>query len=219
MLAQHLPIIYQREIYAWKYFNKLVGLPLAKIQATIAAGTPITPTTITATIDYSEIIKQNLEPNNLPMSYDWSIDMRNIVLTETSAICFIKQSNYMQLFGCVSGEMRIIISPPDQAPLLGTFINNVSNFDATKLLDKVPIELQFVEIILRCGNMIYIPYDWHYFIYKNSLTSSIDNSANNKANTAANTAANVEIADIDDIDDISDTIIIDCLNKSILCSI
>jgi hypothetical protein len=141
--------------------------------------------------------------------------MRNIVLTETSAICFIKQSNYMQLFGCVSGEMRIIISPPDQAPLLGTFINNVSNFDATKLLDKVPIELQFVEIILRCGNMIYIPYDWHYFIYKSVNTSSTNSSANNKANTTAN----ADIGDIVDIANQTDTIIIDCLNKSILCSI
>ena len=201
MLSQHLPIIYQREIYAWKYFNKLIGFPLIKIQ------NAITEATTNATIDYSEIIKQNLEPNSLPMSYDWVIDMRNIVLNEHSAICFIKQNNYMQMFGCVSGEMRIIIAPPNQSELLGTFINNVSNFDATQLLDKVPVELQFVEIILRCGNMIYIPYAWHYFIYKKSDIGAIStpNDPDTSKLSATTNSDNV--------------IIIDCLNKSILCNI
>jgi hypothetical protein len=30
----------------------------------------------------------------------------------------------------------------------------------------VPIVLNFVEIIVRKGNMIYIPFNWFYFIYK-----------------------------------------------------
>lgn len=182
MQAQHLPIVFQREIYAWKHFNKLIGKPLTEIQKTLS--TPPTE------IDYSEIIKLNLEPNNLPLSYDWILDMRNIVLDEKAAIFFIKQTNYMQLFGCVGGEMRVIVAPPDQAPLLGSFINNVSNSDSTALLDKNPAELRFVEIIVRCGNMIYIPYGWHYFIYKNSKVEGNE-----------------------------ETIIIDCLNKSLLSAI
>lgn len=181
LLAQHQPIVYQREIYAWKYFNKLIGQPLSTIQSTIANSTDI---------DYSAIIKKNLEPNNLPFSYDWNIDIRNIILDEKASIFFYKQMNYMQLFGCIKGEFRIIISPPDQSTFFGEFINNVSNTDSTKLLDKMPIEVKFIEIIIRTGNMIYVPYKWHYFIYKNNKVSNND-----------------------------DVIIIDCVNKSVLSSI
>lgn len=181
MFAQHLPIVYQREIYAWKYFNKLIGKPLTEIQTAISTSSEI---------DYSDIIKQNLEPNNLPLSYDWTIDLRNVVLNEKAAIFFVKQCNYMQLFGCVRGEMRVIISPPDQASMFGTFINNVSSLDVTALLDKNPIEVKFIEIIVRCGNMLYIPYGWHYFIYKNAALEGND-----------------------------EVIVIDCLNKSVLSTI
>ena len=178
LLNKHQPIVYQREMYAWKYFNKLIGQPLDTIKNTIAISTDI---------NYADIIKLNLEPNNLPLSYDWTIDIRNIVLDETAAIFFIKQLNYMQIFGCATGEMRIIIAPPDQSKFFGNFINSVSNLDAIQLLNKDPMEVNFIEIIVRSGNMIYIPYGWHYFIYKNTQAQ------NNE-----------------------ETILIDCLNKSML---
>jgi hypothetical protein len=178
LLSKHQPIVYQREIYAWKYFNKLIGQPLDIIKNTIATSTEI---------NYADVIKINLEPNNLPLSYDWNIDIRNVVLNETSSIFFIRQLNYMQLFGCVKGEIRIIISPPNQSAFFGSFINSVSSLDATQLLDKDPMEVNFIEIIIRTGNMIYIPYGWHYFIYKNTKTPNND-----------------------------ETILIDCLNKSML---
>lgn len=162
LLQQQLPIVYQRELYAWKRFNKLIGKPLNEIQ------TSINSKNIDNEIEYSDSIKKNLEPNNLPLSYDWDIDIKNVILDDTSAIFFIKQTNYMQIFGCVTGEFRIIISPPSQSQHFGIFINNVSNINAIPLLEKTPIELEFLEIIIRAGNMIYIPYNWHYFIYKNN---------------------------------------------------
>ena len=45
----------------------------------------------------------------------------------------------------------------------------VSTYDATQLLDKDPIEMNFIEIIVREGNMIYIPYNWIYFIYNSFI--------------------------------------------------
>ena len=108
----------------------------------------------------------NLEPYNLPLSYDWLIDIRPVVIDDTNGIFFIKQVNYLQMFGCVSGEFRIIIAPPDQSTKLEPFINNVSSIDATKMLDAQPMELNYIEIIIRVGNLIYIPWGWHYFIYR-----------------------------------------------------
>ena len=151
------PIIFQKELLFWKEFNKLVGKSLIDINNTITTNT---------NIQYSDYIKNNIELYNLPLSYDWNIDIRNIILNESSAIFFIKQNNYMQLFGCVSGELRVIIAPPNQTHIIEPFINMVSTIDATSILDKEPMEMNFIEIIVREGNMIYIPYNWIYFLYK-----------------------------------------------------
>ena len=159
LFKNHQPIVFQREIFFWKQFKTFLGKSLIDIQNTINTNIDIT---------YSDFIKKNLELYNLPLSYDWNIDIRNIVLDNKSAIFFIKQSNYMQLFGCVTGEMRVIIAPPDQEHKISPIINLVSTIDATIILDKVPIELNFIEIIIRKGNMIYIPWGWFYFIYKHN---------------------------------------------------
>ena len=98
---------------------------------------------------------------------------KNVNLNETASIFFVKQTNYLQLIGCLSGEMRIIIAPPNQSDLVKPFINMVSTYDATQLLDKDPIEMNFIEIIVREGNMIYIPYNWIYFIYNNINTECV----------------------------------------------
>jgi len=159
LFSQHQPIIFQRELYFWKEFNKLIDKSLPEIKETIATKTEI---------KYTEIIKTNLEPYNLPLSYDWNIDIRNIILDDKNGIFFIQQKNYLQCFGCITGEFRIIITPPDQLSKLEPFTHNVSTNDATTMLDKDPMEINFIEIVVRKGNLIYIPWNWLYFIYKPS---------------------------------------------------
>lgn len=156
LLNNHQPIVIQKEIMFWKQFKLLLSKELDYIKNEIATNKEI---------NYSEIIKKNLEVYNLPLTYDWNIDIRNILFDFQSAIFFIKQDNYMQLFGCVSGEMRIIIAPPDQSKYLEPIQNLVSTIDATAILNKEPMEINYVEIIVRQGNMIYIPWGWFYFIY------------------------------------------------------
>ena len=162
LLENHQPIILQKEIFYWKEFNKLLGLSLSNIKNIIDTNSEI---------NYSEYIKNNIYLFNLPLSYDWNIDIRNILLDEKSSIFFIKQNNYMQLFGCVSGTMRIIITPPDQNKIIGPYKNMVSTIDATNILNKEPMELNYIEIIVRQGNVIYIPFGWCYFIYSNNITN------------------------------------------------
>jgi len=175
LFENHQPIVFQRELFFWKEFNKLLDKSLSEIKEIISTN---------KTINYTEIIKTNLEPYNLPLSYDWLIDIRNIILDDKNGIFFIQQKNYLQCFGCVSGEFRIIITPPDQLSKLEPITNQVSSTDATTLLEKEPMELNFIEIIVRKGNLIYIPWNWFYFIYKPSQ--------------------------------IQETVIIDCLNNSVI---
>jgi len=163
LLDNHQPIVFQKELLYWKEFNTFIGKSLIDINNTITTNNQI---------NYSDYIKNNLEIYNLPLSYDWNIDIRNVILDSNSSIFFIKQTNYLQLFGCVSGEMRIIIAPPNQSHLVQPFTNLVSTLDATSLLDKDPMEINFIEIIVRKGNMIYIPYNWMYFIYTQSTINN-----------------------------------------------
>jgi hypothetical protein len=159
LLSHNQPIVFQRELAFWKDFNKLLGKPLEEIKSTIIANPDI---------NYSTSIKTNLEPYNLPLSYDWLIDIRPVVLDDNNGIFFIRQVNYLQMFGCMSGQFRIIITPPDQSSKLEPFTNYVSSVDATKMLNAEPMELNYIEIIVREGNLVYIPWGWHYFIYRPS---------------------------------------------------
>ena len=157
LFNSHQPIVFQKELLFWKEFNKFIGKSLNDINNSISTNSDI---------QYSNYIKNNLEIYNLPLSYDWNIDIRNVILDESSAIFFIQQNNYLQVFGCVSGEMRVIITPPNQFNIVKPFINMVSTIDATHILNKEPMEINYIEIIVREGNMIYIPYNWLYYIYK-----------------------------------------------------
>jgi len=204
LFEQHQPIIFQNELLFWKDFNKLINKSLDDIKETI---------TQNATINYTDIVKTNLAIYNLPLSYEWIIDIRNIILDDSSGIYFIKQTNYLQCFGCITGEFRIIIMPPDQHIKLCTggiinadnatkniknnkdnkdnkdnenayISNNVYTKDASALLNTEPIDINYIEIVIRKGNLIYIPWHWLYFIYKPTT--------------------------------IIETVIIDCVNKSFL---
>ena len=90
--------------------------------------------------------------------------------------------------------MRIIITPPDQTNHVQPFINMVSTVDATSILNKEPIEMNYIEIIVREGNMIYIPYNWLYYIYKG-------NSKHKQSTTTKYTT--------------DECVIVDCINQSV----
>jgi hypothetical protein len=171
LLDDHHPIIMQREIHFWKSINKLIGKPLTEINTIISSSSsisnitppitpPITPTMIT------ESIKNNLDPFNLPLSFDWNIDIRNVVLDDSAGVFFISQNNFMQCIGCITGEFRIILATNDQRSKVEPFSNYVSSINATEILDKDPMEMNFIEVIVREGNIIYIPWGYLYFIYK-----------------------------------------------------
>lgn len=161
LLDQHKPIIFQREIYYWKDINKLIGKPLLDIKNAISQHPDIL---------YSTSIKNNLDPLNIVFSHDWNIDLRNVIMDDKSGIFFIKQHNLSQCFGCITGQFRIILSPNNESHFIEPFINNVSSKDAAELLDKNPPEFNFIEIIIRQGNVIYIPWGWCYFIYNPNPT-------------------------------------------------
>ena len=77
LFNSHQPIVFQKELLFWKEFNKFIGKSLSDINNSISTNT---------NIHYSNYIKNNLEIYNLPFTYDWNIDIRNVILDDSSAI-------------------------------------------------------------------------------------------------------------------------------------
>jgi hypothetical protein len=165
---QNQPIIIQQELQHWDGFQLLLGLDYDTIKLLTKENTQ----------EILTIIKGNMQYHNNIFSYNWTIDINRIDLTYESPIFVIKQNNLLQLFSTITGEARIILICPKEINKLGKFINNVSDKDITDEINKDDTELEYIEIVLREGNMIFIPYDWFYFIYSNDEETVLLNCVN-----------------------------------------
>jgi len=150
------PIIFQNEIEDWDGINSLLGRDYQEISTIINENKK----------DSLKIIKGYLQFHQPLLSMQWNINFQEIVYTFNSPIFILQEINYLHLIGNITGEIRIILIPPNEHEKLGKFNNNVSENDITNLLNQDKPTFEFIEIILRQGNMVYIPYLWHYFIYK-----------------------------------------------------
>ena len=150
------PIIFQQEIEDWDGINSLLGRGYQEISNIIQENKK----------DSLEIIKGYLQFHQPLLSMQWNINFQEIVYTFNSPIYIVQEMNYLHLIANITGEIRIILIPPNEHEKLGKFNNNVSENDLTGLLNQENPNFEFIEIIVRQGNMVYIPYLWHYFIYK-----------------------------------------------------
>lgn len=195
LLQQHLPLIYQNELEIWDEADLLVEQTLDDIKELIK--------------DYpnmTQIIKHNLAINNKPFTYDWIIDIKPLTISITDPIYVVKQKNYLQIIACITGICKVLLIPPhsiNRAENLDFEMSNLGNFnkfvcdtDITAKLDLTPPPFEFIEVILRFGNMIYIPFNWYYHIY--NVTP-----ANKDASIGTSTG---------------ECIIMDCINKSLIDS-
>ena len=195
LLQQHLPLIYQNEMEIWDEADLLIEQTLDDIKELIK--------------DYpnmTQIIKRNLSINNKPFTYDWFIDIKPLNISITEPIYVIKQRNYLQLIACITGICKVLLIPPHsinkeenndfERSNLGTFNKFICDTDITSKLEHEPPPFEYIEVVLRFGNMIYIPFNWYYHIY------------------------NVTPANKDAIDGTStgECIIMDCINKSLIDS-
>ena len=113
-------------------------------------------------------IIQNLDHYSLPLSRGWALSLESIKNDASSPIIPRQEKNYMHLVGCISGEMRVILFPPN----IDKKIMEDKDL-ATKLMD-TKLEIPCLEIIIRVGNMIYIPNGWWWFPYSHEKTIILD---------------------------------------------
>ena len=183
LYQQGLPIIIQKELQNWDGIDLLLGLDYETLKTTVQDNIE----------DILTIVKGNLQFHNNILSYDWKIDITLVDTDIKSPIFPVRQVNLLQLFATITGEARIVLFAPQIEKHLTPFTNNVSSIDIKHEIEKDNTELEFIEVVLREGNLIYIPYGWFYFIYGNNI-------------------------DLDTIEDEQhrETIVLDCINKSII---
>lgn len=157
-----LPIIFQHELDDWDGISALIGRNFQEITTIVQENRE----------DVLSIVKGYLQFHEPLLSMNWDINFQEIVYTFNSPIFMIQEMNYLHLIGNITGEVRIILIPPNEHQKLETFSNNVSTQNITEILNKDTPPFEFIEIVLREGNMIYIPYKWHYFIYKAEFEGS-----------------------------------------------
>lgn len=150
------PIIFQKELQDWDGIDILLGRSYYDINQIVEENKK----------DVFEIINGYLQFHEPLLSMAWNVNFQQIIYNFNSPIYMIEQLNYIHLIGNISGEVRIILIPPNEHHKLGEFKNNVSQQDITPILNQESPPFEFIEVVIREGNMIYIPYKWHYFIYK-----------------------------------------------------
>jgi hypothetical protein len=156
LYGERSPIVFQNEIDDWDGINILLGRNNNEINQIVSENKKDVLTIITGYLQFHQPL----------FTYDWFIDFQKIIYTFNSPIFIIQQKNYHHLIANMNGEIRIILIPPNEHSKLGEFTNNVSKHDITSLLNQEKPNFEFIEIIVREGNMVYIPYLWHYFIYR-----------------------------------------------------
>ena len=156
------PIIFQHELDDWDGISALLGRNFQEITTIVEENRE----------DVLSIVKGYLQFHEPLLSMNWNVNFQEIIYTFNSPIFMIKETNYLHLIGNITGEIRIILIPPNEYSKLGKFNNNVSEQDITELLNQDSPPFEFIEVVLREGNMIYVPYSWHYFIYKAEFEGS-----------------------------------------------
>ena len=162
LFKQKLPLILVDEIFLWSLEDEdnpertIIDKPLNELGPILADKTV-----------HRRII-QNLDHYSLALSRGWALSLESIKNDATSAIVPHQERNYMHLIGCISGEMRIILFPPnsDSKVMADPAL-------ADKLMD-TKLEIPCLEIIIRVGNMIYIPVGWWWFEYSHEKTIILD---------------------------------------------
>ena len=162
LFKQKLPLILVDEIFLWSIEDEenpertIIDKPLSELGPILADKTV-----------HRRII-QNLDHYALALSRGWALSLETIKNDAKSAIVPKQERNYMHLIGCISGEMRIMLFPPN------TDSKTVNDPDlAAKLMDP-KLEIPCLEIIIRVGNMIYIPVGWWWFPYSHDKTIILD---------------------------------------------
>jgi hypothetical protein len=177
LLSEKQPVIFRDVLFDWEPICEVFELDIADINEIRK---------VNSTFD--KVLKEYLAPFSLPFSFGWHIDINHLTRKDTYHH-FVLESKHRHMIAQITGEIRLYLAVPNQKEYLGpldttentnkntnkninininTTINNTYStvdFWSEKETSKAPYnKLEYMEIILRAGNMISIPKSWWYLI-------------------------------------------------------
>ena len=176
LFLEKLPIIFRGEMFDWECICEIIELPIEEINKVIA-NEPM----------FSNVLKQYMSIFALPLSTNWEYTITDRTKKDTYHH-FILEKQHRHIIGQITGEQRIYLATPNQATHLKPFVkynsssNNSSNnsninkkeFLVNKTYSVIDFwsekesshpeyaKLEYMEVVLRAGNVLYIPYGWWY---------------------------------------------------------
>lgn len=169
LLAEKQPVIFRDVLFDWEPICEVFELDISDINEIRK---------VNHTFD--KVLKEYLAPFSLPFSFGWHIDINQFTRKDTYHH-FVLESKHRHMIAQITGEIRLYLAVPNQKEYLGQLdtkenthkntninINNTYStidFWSEKESSKPPYnKLEYMEIILRAGNMISIPKSWWYLI-------------------------------------------------------
>jgi hypothetical protein len=163
LLVQKQPTIFADVLYEWVPIAEIFDVPLDLIKELLAAK------------PFIQLLEKELSPYSLLFSRGWKYYPVDKTPEHNSDRYFHLESNHRHMIAQITGIQRILIASPNQT----TFLTPVKFTDTdTSLINKTICDvdftdevaitkepfskLQYIEIVLREGNLLYIPRGWWY---------------------------------------------------------
>ena len=170
LLNRKHPTVFRHILYEWNIISDIHKLNIENIQKFIQSDP-----------HFTNIIEYHLKPFSLFLSKGWkfNITKKDVENTENIGKHFFQENNYRHLIAQITGIQRVYIASSNQSSFLDKSTNtlsdtienkhkynkkyNITDFWNKDETSKQPfVNIQYIEIILREGNLLYIPYGCWY---------------------------------------------------------
>lgn len=158
------PTVIKDIMYEWDIINDIYELNIEQINEFIKNNDK-----------FNDILFEYLNVFSLFLSYNWEYNI-NFFNTSNTYNYFIKENNHRHLICQITGKTRIYLASYNQEihliknsiedkSLQFNNIRSTINFWNTKETTKEPFnKLEYIEIIIKEGSILYIPKGWWYLI-------------------------------------------------------
>ena len=172
LLVQKQPTIFADVLYDWEAVAEIFDMPIDLITELLAAK------------PFIQLLTSHLEPYSLLFSRGWKFQAteRSPDPENPYEHYFRLESHHRHFIAQITGIQRIYIASPNQTTFLtpveieaNSITNSITNsisinktrctvdfYNETETAKEPFNKLQYIEIVLREGNMLYIPRGWWY---------------------------------------------------------
>tara|TARA_B100000242_G_C43030132_1_gene479846 strand:- start:692 stop:1387 length:696 start_codon:yes stop_codon:yes gene_type:complete len=172
LINQNQPTIFRQVLYGWEPIIHIFDASLDDINYLVKNNPEFNQDLLMYLSDYSMF---------LSLGWEYKFSQKSIKIKDNN---FILQRNYRQLFAQIMGTQRFYLIDPSQSKYIDkkllddkTIVSKVNFWNAKETAQEPFNKIQYLEIILREGNILFIPKGWWYLkvVEEESLSMTASN--------------------------------------------